>query len=102
MIEGYGSGLLTNGSVSGSRRLKNIRDYESGSPTLYERVKIITFTAEPVAMGQLVGIAVQAELVKCHIAQFHLTIQMHFMLICTSKCAFSGESSWMQNKYRMN
>jgi hypothetical protein len=36
-------------------------------------------------MGQLVGIAVQAELVKCHIAQFHLIIQMRFMLIYTSK-----------------
>jgi hypothetical protein len=96
MIEGYGSGTgpLTNIYV----RPKNIQDYGSGSATLYERVKIITFSTEPVAMGQLVGVAVQAELVKCHIAQFHLTIQMRFMLNYMSKCAFSGESSW----YKIN
>jgi hypothetical protein len=40
-------------------------------------------------MGQLVGVAVQAELVKCHIAQFHLQKQMRFMLIFMSKCAFT-------------
>ncbi len=31
-----------------------------------------TFAAEPVAVGQLVGVAVQAELVKRHITQLHL------------------------------
>jgi hypothetical protein len=89
MIEGSGSRHLSSGSVSGSRRPKNIRDYESGSASLYERVKIITFSTKPVAMGQLVGVAVQAEFVKCHIAQFHLPKQMRFMLIFMSKCAFT-------------
>ncbi len=100
MFDGSGSRPLTNGSISGFRKPKNIRDYESGSATLYGRVKIVTFSAEPVAMGQLVRISVQAELVKCHIAQFHLTIQMHFMLIYMSKRDFSGESSWIP--YRIN
>ncbi len=93
MMEESGSGPLTNGSVSKSRRPKKIRG--SGPATLYERVKIVTFTAEPVAMGQLVRIAVQAELVKCHIAQFHLTIQKRFMLIYMRKCALTGESTWI-------
>jgi hypothetical protein len=31
-----------------------------------------TFAAEPVSVGQLVGVAVQAELVKRHITQLHL------------------------------
>ncbi len=42
-------------------------------------------------MGQLVGIAVQAELVKCHIAQFHLPTQMRFMLFYMRKWVEQGD-----------